>query len=206
MSYGETLETSEDGRYRVRLIQDDCPDEPYDDGASPLMRLDNGHYGWRAEHITGGTSRPTDADSYVEAAAERWGSDFGWLEKYLRAYHGVTMVKTWHSGSYWYITYDPAAWRAWCGAPEGSADMSEYRAYCEGDVWGYVVEKRVTWHTDDPDYEDEDRWEDVDSCWGFYGSHGANGEYLESTAKEALADAIQASHADPDSERKETRS
>jgi hypothetical protein len=188
MSYSETLETSENGRFRVRLVADEYPDEPYDDGASPLLRLDHGHYGWRAEHVMTG-SRPTDADSYVEAAAERWGSDFGWLEKYLRAYHGATVVKTWHSGSCWYVTYDPAAWRAWCGAPEGSADMSEYQAWCEGDVWGYVVEQNVTWRTDD-DFPDRATWEHVDSCYGFYGSYGANGKHLEQAAREALACAI----------------
>jgi hypothetical protein len=186
MGYSEVLETSNDGRFRVRLVLDEFADEPYDDGASPLLRLEYRH-GYRAEHVMTG-SRPADADGCVEAAAERWGTDFELLEKYLRAYHGATKVETWHSGDYWYVTYDPAAWREWAGAPEGSADMSEYRAWCEGDVWGYVVDKRVTWHTDDPDFEDEDRWEDAgDSCWGFYGRAGANGEYLEQTAREALA-------------------
>lgn len=190
MSYSEVLETSADGRYRVKLVLDECPPEPYDDGQSPLMRLDYRH-GWSAEHVMA-TGRPLDMDEYVEAAAERWGTDFDLLEKYLRAYHGATKVEAWHSGSYWYITYDPAAWREHVGAPEGSADMSEYRTWCEGDVWGYVVEKRVTWRTDDPGYEDEDRWEDTgDSCWGYYGSEGANGEYLRQSAREALAGAVE---------------
>jgi hypothetical protein len=192
MSYEEILETSEDGRYRVKLVLDDYPDEPYDDGQSPLLRLDRTGYGIRAEHIMA-TGRPLDADADVEAAIAHWDttpSDSDWpkFEKYLRAYHGVTAIKTWHSGSYWYVTYDPAAWREYTGAPEGSVDMSEYRAWCEGEVYGYVVQKNVTWTTADPDYPDEDRWEDTgDSCWGFYGRNGANGEYLEQTAREALA-------------------
>lgn len=190
MSYDEILDTSEDGRFRVKLVADEYPDEPYDYGQSPLMRLDYGHYGWPAEHVmTGG--RPTEADAYVEAAAARWGPDFDLLEKYLRAYHGATKVETWHSGSYWYVTYDSAAWREWAGAPEGSADMSEYRAWCEGDVWGWVVEKNVTWHADDPDYGDMATWEHVDSCWGYYGSDGANGEYLRQSAREALTYAVE---------------
>jgi len=188
MSYEDILETSEDGRFRVKLVADPYPDEPYDDGQSPLMRLDYTGYGWKAEHVMA-TGRPLDADEYVEAAAQRWGSDFRLLEKYLRAYHGVTKVETWHSGSYWYVTYDPAWWREHVGAPEGSVDMSEYRAWCEGDVWGYVVEENVTWHADDPDYGDMSTWEHVDSCWGFYGSDGANGRYLRQTALEALMDA-----------------
>lgn len=191
----ETLETSENGRFRVRLVLDEYPDEPYDCSQSPLIRLDY-RYSWKAEHIQIG-DRPTNADTYVEEALARWGSDFDLLEKYLRAYHGVTKVETWHSGSYWYITYDSAAWREWCGAREGGADMSEYRAWCEGDVWGWVVEKNVTWTTDD-DYDDMATWETVDSCWGYYGSDGANGEYLKSCALEALAGAVE------DASKKET--
>jgi len=115
MGYSEVLETSNDGRFRVRLVLDEFADEPYDDGASPLLRLEYRH-GYRAEHVMTG-SRPADADGCVEAAAERWGTDFELLEKYLRAYHGATKVETWHSGDYWYVTYDPAAWREWAGAP-----------------------------------------------------------------------------------------
>ena len=186
MSDSETLETS--GNFRVQLVRDDYPDEPYDDGASPLIRLEY-RYGWSAEHVmTGG--RPTDADRYIEDAAARCGTNFGLLTRYLIAYHGATKVEWWHSGDFWYITYDSAAWRAHVGAPEGSANLDEYRAYCEGDVWGWVVEKRVTWHTDDDEYDDRDSWEHVDSCYGYYGSDGANGEYLKSCAREALADAM----------------
>jgi hypothetical protein len=192
MSYSEVLETSGDGRFRVQLVADECADEPYDDGASPLLRLDQSSYGVKAEHVMA-TGRPLDADSYVENAAMCWGppnrDSWRLFEKYLRAYFGVTVIETWYSGDYWYVTYDPAAWREWSGAPEGSVSMSEYRAYCEGDVWGFVVEQNVTWTTDD-DYPDMATWEHVDSCFGFYGRDGANGDYLESTAREALADAV----------------
>jgi hypothetical protein len=191
MSYEEILETAPDGRFRVKLVLDDYPDEPYDDGQSPLMRIDRD--GRDTAHVMA-TGRPLDADSYVEEAVARWGGpysrDWPLVEKYLRAYHGVTKIETWHSGSYWYVTYDPAAWREYVGAPEGSVDMSEYRAYCEGDVWGWVVEKRVTWHADD-DRDDMDTWEPVDSCWGYYGRYGANGEYLEQCARDALESAVE---------------
>jgi hypothetical protein len=180
----EILETSPDGRYRVKLVLDDCPDEPYDCSQSPLIRLDSRGYGWSAEHIQTG-DRPTSLDHHAEDAAARCGTDFTLLTRYLGAWFGATKVEWWHSGSYWYITYDSAAWREWCGAPEGSADMSEYRAYCEGDVWGWVVEKNVTWSADD-DRDDMSTWEHEDSCWGYYGSDGANGEYLRQSAREAL--------------------
>lgn len=191
MSYEEILETR--GRFCVKLVTDDYPDKPYDDGQSPLMQIEDRYDSTRAEHIMTGNYRPTDADAYVEAAVHRWGgpnsSDWPLVEKYLRAFHGVTAIETWHSGYYWYVTYDPAAWRAHVGAPEGSINMSEYKAYVEGDVWGWVVEKQVTWHTEDPGYEDHDDWEHVDSCFGYYGRYGENGSdsYLEDSAREALA-------------------
>lgn len=187
MTYSEILETSEDGRFRVRLVLDECPHEPYDDSHSPLLRIDH-HW---AEHIQIG-GRPTNSDDQIEDAISYWHTcpaDSNWplFERYLRAFHGVTEVETWHSGSYWYVTYDSAAWRKYVGAPKGSADMSEYRAWCEGDVWGWVVEKNVTWHADDG-RDDMTTWEHGDSCWGYYGSNGANGEYLRSCAREALLD------------------
>ena len=173
MSYTDTLETSEDGRYRVQLIADEYADEPYDDGQSPLMRLDY-RRGWRAEHVMA-TGRPLDDDARIEEAAARWGSDFGMLEKYLRAYYGATEVETWHSGSYWYVTYDTAAWRAAMGwtpedvLPRPLVSMSEYRAWCEGDVWGYAVERNVTWQRTDEPGETMQTWETEDSFFGFYG-------------------------------------
>lgn len=189
--YEEILETSEDGRFRVKLVLDEYPDEPYDDGQSPLLQIDTHGYDHQATHVMA-TGRPLDDDDAVEYAVRHWQTcpaDSSWrlFEKYLRAFFGVTTIETWYSGLYWYVTYDPARWREHTGAPEGSVDMSEWRAYCEGDVWGYVVQKRVTWHTDDPGYDDEDRWEDTEeSCWGFYGSDGENGKYLRESALEAM--------------------
>jgi hypothetical protein len=190
--YEEILATTDDGRFRVKLVPDEYPPEPYDDGQSPLLRIDSYYHGGitSAEHVMA-TGRPLDDDQHVEYAVRHWDAtpadrDWRYVEKYLRAYFGVTKIETWHSGSYWYVTYDPKRWRDHTGAPEGSVDMSEYRAWCEGDVWGWVVEKRVTWTTDEPDLDDRDSWEHVDSRWGYYGSDGANGEYLRESAIEAM--------------------
>jgi hypothetical protein len=197
--YEEILETSEDDRYRVRLVLDEYPDEPHDDSQSPLLRID--HH--RAEHIQVG-GRPTDSDDTIEGVISYWHTcpaDSNWnlFKRYLRAFHGVTKIETWHSGSYWYVTYDSAAWRKWCGAPEGGADMSEYRAWCEGDVWYWVAEKLVIWKpvnvpADDDDDVTMSTWETVDSCGGYYGSDGPNGGYLRQCAREALLDAQISDH------------
>lgn len=179
MSNENVIETNEtpDGepRYRLRLVMDEYPDEPENDGQSPLMRLENRGAGWRAEHVMVG-SRPTGDDTRIEDAAAKWGTPTGkdWpkFEKYLRAYYGVTTIETYSTRDYWYVTYDPDAWREWSGAPAGSVDMSEWQAYCEGEVYGWVIEMRVTWHDVGGQLPDQHTWEEVPedgSCWGYYG-------------------------------------
>jgi len=199
MSYTETLKTSDDGQVRVRLIQDEDASEPYDDGQSPLLRIGQGYNGAQAEHVMA-TGRPLDDDARIKEAAERWGgpSDEDWPKfgKYLHAYYGTTTIKTWWSENYWYVTYDTARWREYIGVPAAkteswladhadSINMDEYRAWCEGDCWGYVVERRVTWHRDDAPDEAMHTWEDVDSCWGYYGQ-----DYAEQCALEAYEHAL----------------
>lgn len=186
MSYSEVLETA--GDYRVKIIADEDAHEPYDDGASPLLRVSPRRAGGCAEHVQVG-ARPAGDDDRIENAIAHWDATPSYdtwdlFEKYLRAFYGVTQIETWWSGSYWYVTYDSARWREHTGAPAGSADMAEYKSWCEGDCYGYIVEKRVTWTTDDPDYDNHDEWEPVPdgSCWGFYGH-----EDVESEARAALA-------------------
>lgn len=56
-----------------------------------------------------------------------------------------------------------------------------------------MVEQNVTWRRDDNPDVTMATWETVDSCWGFYGSDGANGEYL----KQCAMDAFKAAAEDP---------
>ena len=191
MSYSETLE--DNGKYRVRLIADEYPSEPYNDGQSPLLRIERNNYrGMTVSHVMD-TGRPLDDDDRIEYAVRHWGtspSDDDWrlFEKYLRAFYGTTKIETWHSGSYWYVTYDTAKWReyigvtddtSWLAKHSDSINMNEWRSYVEGDVWGYDVERNVTWRRDDDPDESMQTWESVDSCWGFYGSDYARESALE---------------------------
>ncbi len=183
MSYKDILKT--EGRYRVKLIADEYANEPYDDSASPLMRIEP--YTNRVTWADRGSGRPHDDDDYnIACAIERWGGPGSplWtnVEKYLRAFYGVTEIETWHSGSHWYVTYDSQSWRDYTRAPEGSCSMTEYRAWCEGDVWSYTVEKNVTWTTDEPGFDDRATWETVESCGGYYGYNYALGEALMALA------------------------
>jgi hypothetical protein len=202
MSYSETLE-ERDG-YRVRLVLDEYGDTPYDCGQSPLLRLDRRSYGSvSAEHIQVG-ERPTDDDAAIENAISHWETtpaDSNWhlFERYLRAYYGVTAIETYSSADYWYVTYNSKAWRRAIGfdgqlAPEDDDDptkpnLDEYKAWCEGDVYYYVVEKLITWTTDD-DFNGAsvttmDTWETVDSCGGYYGDEYAREAALEAFVGEA---------------------
>jgi hypothetical protein len=199
MSYEEILKTSDDGKYRVKLILDEYADEPYDDGQSPLLRIRTGHYGdvRDVEHVMA-TGRPTTSDDRIESAAYQWGNpgsgNFRKFEKYLRAYYGTREIETWHSGDYWFITYDTAEWRDYIGwtaenadrMPDHLVDASEYKAWCEGECYGYVIEENTLWRKDgDPD-DTMESWEEVDDCWGFYGSYATEaaleefGAYLAS--------------------------
>jgi hypothetical protein len=184
MSYSETLKTSDDGRFRIRLIADEYAEEPYDDFQSPLLRVEYTSRGWIAEHVMA-TGRPTGDDARIEYAAGCWGSDFRLLEKYLRANYGTREIETWHSSDYWYVTYDTAAWRAYIGSGEDAEtphpliSMTEYKAWCEGDCWGWAVERNVTWVREDDERETRATWEQESSCSGYYGSDYAKESALE---------------------------
>ena len=54
-----------------------------------------------------------------------------------------------------------------------TAEVNEYNQYLTNDVWGVVVERKVTWQrTGQPDTT-MDTWEDIDSFYGLYGSEYA---------------------------------
>ena len=55
-------------------------------------------------------------------------------------------------------------------------------AYCEGDVYGVIIEKALSMDADGNGGD----WESVESCWGFIGS-----DYAENEAKSMLATKIQ---------------
>jgi hypothetical protein len=69
------------------------------------------------------------------------------------------------------------------GNPDDLADMERaqlewilqteiklYADYLEGNCWGFIVSKQTG-----TDEDGEPVWEDVDSCWGFYGDHDTSG-------------------------------
>jgi hypothetical protein len=180
---GEVIDTR--GRYRVVLRVDEHAEAPYDEGSSPILRVEYTSRGWRAELVdkTGGYA-PEHIDAIV-AAASRFGGDTDLFERYLRMFHGTRDIVWYQSreGAS-YVTFDTPDWRAHLGIADDAADvvsLEEWRAYVEGDVYGWVVEERATWHRDGSD-DTHETWEHVESCWGFYGR-----EYAEEAAREAFA-------------------
>jgi hypothetical protein len=148
--------------------------------------------------------RPTGDDNRIEEAAVHF-IGIGrpeLFEKYLRAFHGATVIKQYgpnQSTDYTYIVYDTPAWVKSIGyddkiAPRADYDaakavqMDEYIAYLEGEVYVYDVEKQVQWQATYPASEvgrdHMNTWETVDSCGGFYGH-----QFAEEVAMEAFNNA-----------------
>lgn len=174
----------QDDSRRVVLIPDAYPEEPYDEGQSPLIRLDTRYY-ISASHV-GVSNRPSDDDDRIEEAARRWyyRRDFPEiLARYLRIFHGSSQVETWRSDHCLYITYDTKRWRDWAGAPERSVSLDEWKAYAEGDVWIWETQRLVSYTADDDPSKTLRQWETIDSCGGYYGR-----EWAEQAACDAWRD------------------
>lgn len=84
--------------------------------------------------------------------------------------------------SLWYLTREDASdWDDPMFAL--AAHAAEYQAWAEGEVYGWVIESRVTWQQVDDPTITETRWEVIDSCWGFYGQDSG----IEGEARAAFA-------------------
>lgn len=204
--YVEVVETTDDGRYRVILVQDtDCesPIAAGDAWVTSVLTLDADRWGgarWNAMRD------PEDRleSLYYLLEALRDGEDA--FKRYMRIFHGIEVFDvTIHNG--YRDTSSALAWvepseaeRVGVNLGEGGRivvrqEVDEYNRWADGDVWGYVVQERVTWAKipDDgteyrpgdmhPMTETRETWEDTDeSCFGFIGY-----EYAEQEAREALA-------------------
>lgn len=142
--------------WRVRLERDESPEAPYDDGSVPLWRVEHSGLGWRTEQVK--MTSYDAVDVRLSDAVNRFnGPTVHKVERWLRAYHDVTIVEHWYSGNAWYIAADDGDWRKAMGVtPEqivheyerAGSLMSEYKAWVEGEVYGYVIErKRVAYTT-----------------------------------------------------------
>ena len=178
----------ESAGWRVRLVSDDDAEQPYDDGATPILCLMPGGYnGYSVEAFN------SQAAPYVDAAQRLLHLGQDALERYLGIFHGAVSVQSYgindsRATDNVYIAFDTAAWRESMGITDldrlkSENYLSEVRAWLEGDTYGYIVERfrEYTKLYSDGSTEEGEEWELVDSCYGYYGR-----EYAEETARQAL--------------------
>jgi hypothetical protein len=173
------IATSDDGRMRVRLVTDE-------DAPNPRTFYD---------HITH-VITPTQSD-WIDVDADGGPLQHGWdhfrtradgeamFVRWARIFHGAVVVEdrpvrgAW---SFWYLM--PAAFDE-IGVPAEQyikGDIAEYRAWADGEVYRYVVERGVDWIRRDDERESMTTWEEVDSCGRYYGW-----EFAGQAAKYALS-------------------
>jgi hypothetical protein len=186
----ETIATTDDQRYRLRLVQDT-------DAVNPRTDFDH-----LAHVITPKGQNYIDVDADGGPLQEVWNHYSAnhddddavlLLTRYAHLHHGVRIIEDRpHDGAWslWYVMPGKAAEST--ATPEAiiESEITEYRTWAEGEVYGYVIDKAVTWvpkeghgPEDDEDIPAErETWEEVDSCWGFIGY-----DYAKQAAKEAFA-------------------
>lgn len=175
----EVIETFLDGRFRVRLVADDCASDPRKCGEN-------------LTHVI----TPTQS-RYLPVDEDGGPLQHGWdyystrpdseklFSRWARIYHGAVVVEhrpvrgAW---SLWYLTADDIAEHEIADPAEYiGAERDEYQAWADGEVFGYVIERAVQWGRRDGREGSMTTWEEVDSLWGLVGY-----EYAEQAANDAV--------------------
>lgn len=173
----EIIEQSEN--YRVKLVIEDAPEDPrkaHDHIVSVVTVPDR-------KYIVVDQDGGPLSDQWDRLMEKyEWSTAVDMFERWARIFQGaVTLLDTPNEGAnaVWYITAEVALREGITDSMAAlKAERDEYRAWAGGDVWGYVIERRVTWVRRDGD-DTMETWEHEDSCWGYYGY-----EYAESCARE----------------------
>lgn len=197
---------------RLVLEPDMDPQDPREEdcNATTMVCL-HGRYNLGDEHnysdvgdfIAGVCNLDVDDLDYTREAHEAAlnAAPIVWLPLYLYDHSGITMNTTgfncpWDSGQVGivYMTYDqiaeafaidrlnPEGWEPNPDTEEKAkafmrAEVKTYDQYLTNDVYGYIITK--------PEPDEDGEFEELDSCWGFYG---------EEAAKEAGHEAAKALH------------
>lgn len=181
-----TLERVTDhGVFRAVIERDEYPHAPYFFAGDPILDTHESGVVVYGGEVEAGTSNPVDriaeAGHYFGGGSDGWGL---W-ERYVRAFHGGT-VRWINGGSRGeegrYAALALPEYRKLHGCPDehlhDPADVSEWTAYIEGDVYGIRVEQACSF--DDEDNADD--WTEVPETdvWGFYGEAYAMQEAADS--------------------------
>jgi hypothetical protein len=187
----QTIHLDDGTEYRAVIQHDPNPEEPYNDGGWPILRLtwSDSQGRWRAEEFNH-QARPY-VDKFNEStnrAGYKGGYATETFERYLRIFHGNTLTHSYgpnQGTDYTYFAFDTEEWRDRMGlaAPPLSHEtpLNEIRAWIEGDVWGIGVEER---YNPDEGLEPDEGWDETEEgmTWGYYGA-----KYATEEAKELFA-------------------
>lgn len=194
----------ENENYRVRLEYDDSGIKPWGDFQTPVLSKEFRYGSWEADNDA--------AEEFSGTVNEAWDrlKDVETFERFIRIFLGAKSVIVSSSENRHYVSFDTPEWREHTGltdeyladTPEvkpeelAKGTLDEYIAWANGEVYGYIVEKKFITQTKyiDPvteelvNVEDDIEWVEVEdgSCWGFYGR-----EWAEESAKEALKSATE---------------
>lgn len=145
MSDVDVIETSEDGRTRVVLVQDVHAEQPDGDGMGHVYAV---YPGESLPVVVLHEEHGSEAPAIVEAL-ERWGTDWDTLERYLRMVHGAVSI-AWYDrrggGRFLNVVTRQMA-QDWGNTGDLSqlANLTEWEAWDEGDVWIAQTEQLTTW-------------------------------------------------------------
>ena len=198
MTYAETIK--ERGNYRARIINDEDAEAPEFFAGDPIFDLRDG-----ALRYGGHTADDTGVHYTVERVGQvlrekvipapwAWRGDWDreTFERYISIFHGGTVEWVDDDRETRYVAVALPEYRRSHGCTGDyltrEPESAEWVACVEGDVWGVVVEERVIKSTEVHAMDgclicesEEEGWEEVDSCWGYYGR-----EYAIESAEEML--------------------
>lgn len=193
MTHSEVVETR--GQYRAVIHVDESPHKPDGDFFGSVIYMDR-HGGCELE----AHAHSTPPEDFGLGNLWEYYRDMALVERYLRIFWGIVGFDYFDTDHGKYVNvvtrkdleiwgWDPDQPDTWPKHDDGTPyrpeenNLDEWRAYYEGDVWYYTIEKAVTWTTDDDEVEDDERtdWEEIDALHGYYGQ-----EWAEQAAREAL--------------------
>lgn len=197
-----TTETITDPRIpgiRVRVVVDSDPQRPEDEAGYPVLSYElNGH----VEKVYGdpGSDLSYALSYYLQRHEYGFVDDpIEMFERYVSVVHGggVKVIERAGWRDTGFIAYGTRKMvEGWGNTdPEKIAefarevDVTEWRAYLDGEVYGIVTEQAVVVETivrvagidEMVRHTSSDDWDEIESCWGYYGA-----EYAVEAGREEL--------------------
>lgn len=186
--YERHVYRAEDGMpFWVLVVNDDDPQQPENDGGCPVFEVgvsEATHTGYGAYYAKDHQDRLLECLSkFVYEHGRRKGIDT--FERYVAIFHGGQITECYGSDGPYVAVVTQTLWQEWGNTnpmPTDVVEMTEWRAWLDGEVYGYILLQghRLCVCDTCRDLEDLD---ELGSCWGFYGE----GEY----AHEAGAEEVQ---------------